>query len=85
LIDRAILSSHPNFQKKNLEYVIRVLMENAYPIELIFCKINLRIKELIRRGLSKKQEQNSNNDDRKMLILPYIKNISESIHKIIYR
>jgi len=49
LVDRAILLSSPTFQQKNLEYVTRVLLENAYPIDLIFSKMNCRIKELIRR------------------------------------
>jgi len=30
LIDRAMLLSHPIFHQKNLEYVIRVLIDNAY-------------------------------------------------------
>jgi len=42
LVDRAILLSHSIFQEKNLEYVINVLIENAYPIDLIFYKINHR-------------------------------------------
>jgi len=80
LIDKAILLSHPIFQEKNLEYVIRVLIVNAYPIDLIFHKINHRIKELSSRSHSKKQEQNLSNNDRKMLVLPYIKNVSDSIN-----
>jgi len=34
--------------------VIRVLLENAYPIDLIFSKMDCRIKELIRRISVKK-------------------------------
>jgi len=41
LIDRALLLSHPIFQPKNLEYVIKVLLDNAYPLDLFFEKINL--------------------------------------------
>jgi len=63
LVNRAILLSHPNFQEKNLEYVIRVLIDNAYPLELIFNRINLRIKELIKRGHTKKLEPNSHRED----------------------
>jgi len=55
------------------------------PLELIFHMINLRIKELIRRGHFKKQEPNSINDNRKMLVFSYIKNISESIKSSIDR
>jgi len=49
LIDRALLLSHPVFQQKNLEYAIKVLLDNAYPLDLIFQKTNHRIKDIIRR------------------------------------
>jgi len=54
LTDRALLLSHPVFQQKNLEYVIKVLLDNDYPLDLIFQKINHRIKEIIRRKKSNK-------------------------------
>jgi len=63
LVDRAILLSHPIFQEKNLEYVIRVLIKNVYSIDLIFHKINHRIKEFSSRSHLKKQEQNLNNNE----------------------
>jgi len=49
LIDRAMLLSHPISHQKNLEYVIRVLIDDAYPINLIFNKIQTRSKERISR------------------------------------
>jgi len=33
LVDRAILLSHPIFHQKNLEYVIKVLIDNSYPLD----------------------------------------------------
>jgi len=79
LVDRALLLSHPNFQAKNLEYVIRILIDNAYPLELIFDRMNLRIKELVKRVHTKKHDHNPHENDKKMLVLPYITNISERI------
>jgi len=79
LVDRAILLSHPNFQEKNLEYVIRVLIDNAYPLELIFNRINLRMKYFVNRDHIKKQKPNYQKEDKKMIVLPYINNISETI------
>jgi len=79
LIDRALLLSHPVFQQKNLEYVIKVLLDNDYPLDLIFQKINHRIKDIVRRKKSNKLEQNLNESQRKVLVLPYIRNISEKI------
>jgi len=54
MIDRAMLLSHPIFQQKNLELVINTLLDNGYSIDLIFNKINNRIKELINKFTTKK-------------------------------
>jgi len=80
LIDRALLLSHPIFQQKNLEYVIKVLLDNDYPLELIFQKINQRIKDIVRKNNSKKPQQNVEENVRKILLLPYIRSISEEIN-----
>jgi len=82
LVDRAILLSHPIFHQKNLEYVIKVLIDNSYPLDLIFKKMALRIKELIRRINSKKLEQRLV-QERKMIVFPYVKNISGLINSAI--
>jgi len=52
LVDRAILLSHPSYQQKNLELCIRLLLENGYPITLIFKTINMRLKNLFNNKLS---------------------------------
>jgi len=36
LIDRVILLSHPTFHQQNFDFVIRVLVENGYPLDVIF-------------------------------------------------
>jgi len=75
--------SHPTFHKKNLEYVIEVLLDNAYLIDLVFNKINTRIKEHIRRITLIKKPEMKSEKDRKMLVFPYIKNVSETINSAI--
>jgi len=40
LTDTAFLLSHPKFHQKNLELAINLLLENGYPLKLIFEKIN---------------------------------------------
>jgi len=47
LIDRAFLLSHPDFQQKNIELCVKLLLDNGYPLKLIFEKINKRLKKLI--------------------------------------
>jgi len=42
LVERAIKLSHPSFHKKNLELCIKLLLDNGYPLNLIFNRINSR-------------------------------------------
>jgi len=35
LIDRAFLLSHPDFQQKNIELCIKLVLDNGYPLDLI--------------------------------------------------
>jgi len=47
LLDRAFLLSHPDFQQKNIELCVKLLLDNEYPLKLIFEKINMKLKKLI--------------------------------------
>jgi len=88
LIDRAFLLSHPKFHQKNLELVIDLLLDNGYPLELIFEKMNVRLKSLINTKKnpsiegSKKIHDDSNNN-KKFVVFPYIKGISELVSSTI--
>jgi len=43
LVDGAILLSHPIFHK-NFEFCIETFIKNGYSVEIIFRKINIRLK-----------------------------------------
>jgi len=45
-IDRAIKLSHPTFHSKNLKLYIEMLLDNDYPLKLIFNKMNARLKKI---------------------------------------
>jgi len=47
LTDRAFLLSHPKFHQKNINLIINLLLDNGYPLKLIFDKINERVKLLM--------------------------------------
>jgi len=86
LIDRAFLLSHPSYHQKNIELVIELLLENGYPLNLIFEKIYNRIKTLIYNNrsidLNNNYDKNNNSSDemnKKVMVIPYIKKISESV------
>jgi len=46
LLDRAILLSHPKFHNKNINLCINILLENGYPLHMIFHYFNRRIGSL---------------------------------------
>jgi len=90
LIDRAFLLSHLCYYQKNLELVIPLLFENGYPLNLFFEKISNRIKTLIynNRSLNLNNNHDKNNNcsdemNKKVIVIPYIKKISESVIAII--
>jgi len=43
-IDRVILLSHPEFHKSNFDFIINVLLDNGYPLDLIFFSIRRRLQ-----------------------------------------
>jgi len=73
LIDRAFLLSHLRFHQKNLELVISLLLDNGYPLDLIFEKMKARIRTLINNksnpnmGNSRQNYDNSNNNKKFMV------------------
>jgi len=81
LIDRAFLLSHPDFQQKNIELCVKLLLDNGCPLKLIFEKINKRLKKLITTNhnkiLANKNIDTTDKDQKKFFIISYIHNISE--------
>jgi len=47
LVDRMFMLSHPSFYQKNLELIIKILLENDYPLNFICKTISNRIRHLI--------------------------------------
>lgn len=86
LVDRAILLSNPIFHKKNLEFVINMLIDNGYPLDLIFNEINYRLKYLIMNKLNDNtltrthiSNLTNGEDNHKFIAIPYIEGLSELI------
>ena len=49
-IDRILFLAHPEYNKKNIESMISVLLSNGYPLHIIFSIINSKIKTLSRKN-----------------------------------
>jgi len=43
LVDKVILSSHPTFHKENMNFIINILIDNGYPLKVIFSTIRKRL------------------------------------------
>ncbi|KYN10015.1 hypothetical protein ALC57_17849, partial [Trachymyrmex cornetzi] len=61
--DKVFYISHPQFHKKNLEFVVRIFLENDYPLNFIFDNINekKRVKTLINKLNSCSSKKTNNN------------------------
>jgi len=87
LIDRAVLLSHPRYHQKNIEMCIELLLNNGYPLELIFEKINKRIKSIflnkvhsdINNGIFKNKVETNPETKRNYFVIPYVGGISETV------
>ncbi|KYN22420.1 hypothetical protein ALC57_05182 [Trachymyrmex cornetzi] len=61
LVDKFFYISHPQFHKKNFEFVVKILLENDYPIDFILDIINERVKTLINKLNSCSAKRTNNN------------------------
>jgi len=87
LVDHAIKLSHPSFQEKNLRLCVKLLLDNGYPLELIFNKINSRLKKLFvhRSGTLLGEANADTNEGKKILVFPYVNPLSDFISSNIDR
>ncbi|XP_077277990.1 uncharacterized protein LOC143906075 [Temnothorax americanus] len=78
LIDRAFLLSHPSLHAKNLRLVIEILLNNCYPLELIFRILGERLKFLFNRDSNTNVRQNEE-EVTPFFTLPYVPTITEKL------
>jgi len=85
LTDRAILLSHPKFQK-NIKLFIDILVDNGYPLSLIFKVINKRIRILKKRLESKtitdKTDINTNRNNN-FIVVPFVSSCHRTIKSLL--
>ncbi|KYN00647.1 hypothetical protein ALC62_08581 [Cyphomyrmex costatus] len=85
LVDKAFLLSHPEFHKKNLKFIIDILMLNDYPLDFIFEKVNKRIYAIMNKP-SQSEVVNNNNivkNNTFWFTIPYAKGISDGFRNMI--
>jgi len=88
LVDRAVLLSHPKHHQKNIEMCIDLLLDNGYPLDLIFDKIDTRIKKIflnkvhsdINNGILPYKKNDTDLEiNKKFFVIPYMCGISETV------
>ncbi|XP_071579044.1 uncharacterized protein [Temnothorax nylanderi] len=79
LVDRGIMLSHPSFYNKNLNFVIKVLLGNGYPIDLIFLHINKRLRKLQSIKHNNTSDDSENAEKKSFIVIPYLGHTSEII------
>jgi len=70
LVDRAFLLSHLEFHQKNFEFIIKILLENDYPLNFSFNTISSKIKGLVNDKIAKyKNNKVENCSNKKIWVL----------------
>jgi len=69
MTERALLLSHSRFQRDNLIFIIKVLLNNDYPLKFIFDTINKQLKHMTHYIPNKIDKTKKN---RKWFTIPYI-------------
>ena len=83
LVDRAFLLFYPKFHSKNFELIVKILLDNGYPLALIFNTIHSRLKKLINVKRQNPPKCLNNKDDKKYFNFPYISGLSERFSHVI--
>jgi len=76
LIDRVIRLSHPQAHKNNFNIVINILLENGYPLNLIFSTIRRRLKSYS-YNIHSRDNQKEKVTSLPFFVIPYVSHIAD--------
>jgi len=85
LVDRVITLSHPDFHKENFDSIVKILINNGYPLDLIFSTIRKRFYFKFNHSKQKKHSQtiNVHTPARKIYFtIPYFSFIAKNSYNI---
>jgi len=75
LVDRVFLFLHPEFHQKNLEFIVKILLNNDYTLDLIFKVMTNRKKSLVNMKTLKQRDiflKNVNEQKFNWFMIPYL-------------
>lgn len=81
LVDRCFMLSHPKYHIENIEFIIKILLNNGYPLKLIFDTINQRLKTLIYK-LKHCVDKSDEEDRVTYFCVPYIPSLTDKFKRI---
>ncbi|KYN09399.1 hypothetical protein ALC57_18504 [Trachymyrmex cornetzi] len=88
LIDRVLLLSHPSYHQENFELIIKILLNNGYPLKLIFSEIKNRLSKKFKQWNDLKITTTDNTivnnvdtNNHSYFTIPFIPFLSEKIKK----
>ena len=84
LVDRVVLLLNPKFHFNNLCFIIKVLLENDYPLNFIFENINNRLKKIIMAS-NRKSIVNDNRIEAvqsSWFTVPFVRGIAEKLSRL---
>jgi len=76
LIDRVIRLSHPLAHKNNFNIVINILLDNGYPLNLIFSTIRRRLKSYS-YNIHSRDNQKEKETSLPFFVIPYVSHIAD--------
>jgi len=82
LVDKIIKLSNPMYQQKNLNYIIKILLKNGYPLPFIFSNIIKRINSNLKYKKTDNSRNNEENNKKYFIKIPFIENITPEILNI---
>ncbi|XP_025269898.1 uncharacterized protein LOC112639584 [Camponotus floridanus] len=80
LVVRVFSLSHPRFHSKNLDLIVRILLDNCYPLNVIFEVMNKRLRFLI--GSHGRIVNGTQNSSPTYFTVPYLPNVTEQFRNI---
>jgi len=80
MVDKIINLTHPKFHQENITQLIHTLLDNGYPLNIIFDTIHKIINKHIIQNSTTTSKENTK-DERRFFTIPYIKHFSEKYSK----
>jgi len=80
LIDKILNLSHPDFQQKNFSLMINILLDNSYPLDLIFTLIKKR-QTKFHQFNNQEHSVNNRENNNSYFVMSYIGSASEKFEQ----